>query len=313
MATSYTSLLGFALPVTGELSGTWGDVVNDNITKLVEDSIAGTATASVASGDWTLTTTGSGAANQARCAILIPTGTPGVSRNIIAPSQSKAYVVINQSNAAVVIKGAATTGVTVATGTKALVAWNGSDFVIVATADIGNVGGLGTGVATALAVNIGTAGSVVVNGGALGTPSSGTVTNLTGTASININGSVGATTPSTGVFTQVDITAQGDLRLQDTSGGQYVALQAPGTVSSSFTLTLPSEDGTNGQALVTDGSGVLSFEDVSASSVVVENDQTISSNYTVTAGKNASSVGPVTINTGYSVTVGTGQRWLIFG
>lgn len=36
---------------------------------------------------------------------------------------------------------------------------------------------------------------------ALGTPSSGVVTNLTGTASININGTVGATTPTTGVFT----------------------------------------------------------------------------------------------------------------
>ena len=36
---------------------------------------------------------------------------------------------------------------------------------------------------------------------ALGTPASGTVTNLTGTASININGTVGATTPGTGAFT----------------------------------------------------------------------------------------------------------------
>ena len=40
---------------------------------------------------------------------------------------------------------------------------------------------------------------------ALGTPSSGTVTNLTGTASININGTVGATTPSTGVFTGLTV------------------------------------------------------------------------------------------------------------
>lgn len=63
------------------------------------------------------------------------------------------------------------------------------------------IAGLGTNVATALAVNVGTAGAFVVNGGALGTPSSGTVTNLTGTASININGTVGATTPTTGVFT----------------------------------------------------------------------------------------------------------------
>ena len=42
------------------------------------------------------------------------------------------------------------------------------------------VSGLGTGVATALAVNVGSAGAPVVNGGALGTPSSGTATNLTG-------------------------------------------------------------------------------------------------------------------------------------
>ena len=42
------------------------------------------------------------------------------------------------------------------------------------------VSGLGTGVATALGLNVGTVGSVVVNGGALGTPSSGTLTNATG-------------------------------------------------------------------------------------------------------------------------------------
>lgn len=43
--------------------------------------------------------------------------------------------------------------------------------------------GLGTGVATALGVNVGSGGAVVTNGGALGTPSSGVATNLTGTAS----------------------------------------------------------------------------------------------------------------------------------
>lgn len=68
---------------------------------------------------------------------------------------------------------------------------------------VSDLSGFGTGVAAALAINVGTSGSVVVNGGALGTPSSGTVTNLTGTASININGTVGATTPTTGSFTTV--------------------------------------------------------------------------------------------------------------
>jgi hypothetical protein len=65
------------------------------------------------------------------------------------------------------------------------------------------VSGLGTGIATALAVNTGSAGAPVLFNGALGTPTSGTVTNLTGTASININGTVGATTPSTVAATTV--------------------------------------------------------------------------------------------------------------
>jgi hypothetical protein len=69
------------------------------------------------------------------------------------------------------------------------------------TPAVGSITGLGTGVATALAVNTGSAGAFVVNGGVLGTPSSGTVTNLTGTASININGTVGATTANSGAFT----------------------------------------------------------------------------------------------------------------
>lgn len=47
---------------------------------------------------------------------------------------------------------------------------------------LGGISGFGTGVATALAVNVGSAGAPVVNGGALGTPASGVATNLTGTA-----------------------------------------------------------------------------------------------------------------------------------
>jgi len=57
MTTQYTPLLGLALPITGELDGLWGDVVNNSITTLVEGSIAGFATADVTSGNWTLTTT----------------------------------------------------------------------------------------------------------------------------------------------------------------------------------------------------------------------------------------------------------------
>jgi hypothetical protein len=48
------------------------------------------------------------------------------------------------------------------------------------TPAVGSITGLGTGVATALAVNTGSSGAFVVNGGALGTPSSGTLTSVTG-------------------------------------------------------------------------------------------------------------------------------------
>ena len=156
MTTQYTTLLGFALPVTGELSGTWGDTVNNSITQLEEDAIAGVATASVTSGNWTLSTTGSGASNEARKAILIPTGTPGVSRNILAPNSSKAYIIDNQSDAAVVLKGVTgpTTGITIAAAEKCLAAWNGSDFVKVgSTLPVSTVpissGGTGQTTATA--------------------------------------------------------------------------------------------------------------------------------------------------------------------
>jgi hypothetical protein len=44
---------------------------------------------------------------------------------------------------------------------------------------------------------------------------------------------------------------------------------------------------------------------------ILENNQTIATNYTVTASKNALAVGAVTINTGAFVAVGTGQKWLI--
>ena len=102
---------------------------------------------------------------------------------------------------------------------------NYDDTWVTPTVAVGGITGLGTGVATALAVNVGTAGSPVVNGGALGTPSSGTVTNLTGTASININGTVGATTASTGAFTTID--ASGLIRLVGTTSS-FPALKRNG-------------------------------------------------------------------------------------
>lgn len=62
-------------------------------------------------------------------------------------------------------------------------------------------------------------------------------------------------------------TAGAELRLpEDTDNGtNYIAIKAPDTIASNLTLTLPSTDGTNGQALVTNGSGTLAFATVAVS------------------------------------------------
>ena len=57
----------------------------------------------------------------------------------------------------------------------------------------------------------------------------------------------------------ITLNAQSDVRFADSDSSNYVALQAPATVASNVTFTLPSADGSNGQVLQTDGSGTLSF------------------------------------------------------
>ena len=127
--TNFTPLLGLALPTTGDLSGTWGTTVNTAITDLLDDAVAGTVTLS-ANADVTLTTT-NGADNQARNAVILWTASNGATtRNITAPAQSKTYIVINAGTGSVVIRGSGpTTGITIPSGARAMVAWNGSDFV----------------------------------------------------------------------------------------------------------------------------------------------------------------------------------------
>jgi len=93
---------------------------------------------------------------------------------------------------------------------------------------------------------------IVVQGGALGTPSSGTVTNLTGTASININGTVGATTPAAGAFTSV--TASTTLGVTGTT-----TLTGVATLTANPVLSAGTANGVtylNGSKSLTSGSAI---------------------------------------------------------
>jgi hypothetical protein len=233
MAINYTSLLGLAQPVTGTEANTWGDVVNDQVTSLVEASIAGAATLNVTSADITLTDT-PGVANQARASILLVTGTPGVSRNIIAPSTSKVYVVINGSDASVVIKGSATTGVTFLAGTRGTVAWNGSDFVTVAAP--GDVRGPASSTNNNVVLFDGTTGKLVKDGG----------------KGIPVGAIVGTTDTQTLSAKRIDkraVAASGTSGSLTPNGDTTDVYNAYG-LTGAITMAAPSGTPTDGQALV---------------------------------------------------------------
>ena len=93
---------------------------------------------------------------------------------------------------------------------------------------------------------------------------------------------IGNTTPAEALDITGNLTlrSRGYVKLQDASGGQFVALRAPATVSSNVTWSLPAADGSSGQSLVTDGSGALSWQtnylSVSAGTGVTVSSNTIS-------------------------------------
>jgi len=234
--TNFSPLLGLALPTTGDLSGTWGTTVNDAITSLIDSAVAGTTTLS-ADADVTLSTT-NGAANQARNAIIRWTANNGATtRNITAPAQSKAYVVINAGNGSIVVRGSGpTTGVTIPSGTRALVAWNGSDFVkivsnpVVLTTDVSGI-------------------LPVANGGtATATPSlvAGANVTITGTWP---NQTVAAAAQSATFSELITVTgtastAGGIALAEDTDNGVNTAtVKAPAAITSNYTMILPQTDG----------------------------------------------------------------------
>jgi len=58
--------------------------------------------------------------------------------------------------------------------------------------------------------------------------------------------------------------------------------------------------------------GNITGANLIASNGIIVNSTTVAASYTVPTGSNAHSIGPVTIATGQSVTVSSGQRWLVF-
>lgn len=81
-----------------------------------------------------------------------------------------------------------------------------------------------------------------------------TVATLTGTQTLT-----NKTLTSPTVGTNLDLSARAPVQFYDTDSSNYIALRAPSTVASNYTFTLPAQDGTSQQVIVTDGAGNWSF------------------------------------------------------
>jgi hypothetical protein len=233
MTTAYTSLLGLALPVTGELSGTWGDTVNNSITSLLDTSVAGTTNVSTDT-DVTLTTT-TGAANTARQAILLFSGARTALRTVTAPAQSKIYTVINATTGGFSVKLVGvgpTTGVTIVAGESAVCAWNGSDFI-----KISNTGG------SASFTNVTVTGTTTLSGltasTALALDASKNVVSVTNTGTGN--NVLSASPTLTGTIGAASLTLSTDLTLSGGTANGVAYLNGSKVVTSGSALTF---DGT---------------------------------------------------------------------
>jgi len=227
MASTYNEL-GIELMATGENAGTWGTKTNTNL-DIIQQAVAGYVAQAVTDGGTTaLTITdGSTSTSVARHMVIKLTGAlTGTSTVTVPDSVEKLYIVENATT------GSQTVTFKTASGTGVNFTSTGYKFLFSDGTNINEI--------------------------TLASPPGGSDTQI----QFNSGGTAfGGSANLVWDGTNVTLGATGALRLGDTAGGEYVGLKAPGTVSSSYTLTLPTATGTADQILVTDGSGNLSFTD----------------------------------------------------
>tara|TARA_R110002012_G_scaffold320639_1_gene544834 strand:- start:782 stop:2056 length:1275 start_codon:yes stop_codon:yes gene_type:complete len=291
----YTNDLRLKEITTGDESGTWGTSTNTNLSLIAEALSFATEAVFDSDADKT-TTVADGATDPARALYYKVTGSGTLSATrtlTIAPNTISRVMFIENATTgsqSINISQGSGANITIASGTAKVVYLDGAGSgaaVVDALTLVDTFVKPSTNVSFTR-INVTAAGEIRLedsSGGeyvSLKAPStvasnvsftlpaadgsSGQVMKTDGSGNL---GFVSINTPGAAAsFTQVDITAEGDLRLQDASGGEYVALEAPATISSSYTLELPAADGSNGQALLTNGSGVLSFGSASGTTPV---------------------------------------------
>ena len=259
MASSYTPL-GIELMATGENAGTWGTKTNTNL-NIIEQISGGYLELSIAGGAGTqaVDKTDGGTGSAVATRVIKFTGSITGNRVITFPVLTENFYLINNGTS-----GAYTVQLKAASGSGATVTWASDDkgwklvyFDGVST----NTGVYDVGFGAATSPGGSTTQVQFNNSGAFG-----------GDANFIWDASTG-----------LNIGSQKELRLQDSSGGQYIGQKASGTTTS-YTITWPAAvAGGNGYLLKSTTGGVLSWEEADAGGTSWQAVKT--GNYTASAGE----------------------------
>lgn len=320
MPSTYSPLLQLELIANGEQSGFWGTTTNNNLGSLVEQAIAGTALVDISAGDTTLTVY-NGSSDQARCAAIDLFGTPGSITQVYAPNTSKLYVVRNGSDSDVIFR--ATTSSSPVTGTTIISGGSGyaSAPSVLFSLPTGAGGVQATGTAT---ISGGVVTEIVITN-----PGSG----YEEIPSISFSG--GSPSVAASATAQIDVgytISVDSLTFLWWDGSDYIAV-TPGYIGG-LTGAFAMPAGTTAERPANPSMGYLRFNDSlnqfegytggsweqvggatggGTDSIFYENGTNVTANYTISTGKNAMSAGPITIDSGITVTVPPGSVWTVVG
>ena len=131
---------------------------------------------------------------------------------------------------------------------------------------------------------------------------SGKTITIAGTATISGTASVAGTLSVPGTFT---VSATDAIKIASGTTAQRPGSPAAGQLR--YNTTLGKFEG-YATAWASVGGGATGG---GADTVFYENTKTVTTNYSITASNNAHSVGPITINSGITVTIPTGSRWVV--
>jgi hypothetical protein len=338
MASTYSSLK-IQLMATGENSGTWGNVTNINLGTALEEAIVGSADVTFSSADVTLSLTDSNGSQTARNLRLNLVGTVAAPQNLIVPAIEKVYIVSNTLTQAITVKNSTGTGIAVAAG-KTMYVYNNGTNVVDAITHLTSLtlgtplpvssGGTGSNSTTYVNLQSNVTGILPIANGGTGTNSTTFVNLTTNVTGVLPNANTTASS-SNGASTIVARDSSGNFAANSVTVNTITANSTPSNLIFSSTGAITAPVGTTAErpspatGMLRFNSTGVAFEGYNGSSwsslggaqggtgnpFVYENDITVTANYTLTSGKNGISAGPITIDSGATVTVPDGSTWTI--